>query len=107
MDELAHHSDSPEAFHRKIVHNEFGGNPRVSGGIDKRYRKNIKTTFLAWGSENLADIHARHRENHRLVDIANQAYGNFRCFLLSSRALYLFLINIRKIAKDIDYKDYF
>ena len=45
IDDLAQHSSRAAAFHREIIHNELGGNPRVPGGINKQlpyeYHNNI------------------------------------------------------------------
>jgi hypothetical protein len=45
IDGLVQHASRAAAFHREIIHNEFGGNPRVPGGINKQlsyeYHNNI------------------------------------------------------------------
>jgi hypothetical protein len=45
IDDLAQHSRGAAACHREIIYNEFGGNPRVPGGINKQlsheYHNNI------------------------------------------------------------------
>ena len=49
IDALAQHSSMAAAFHREIIHNGFGGNPRVPGGITKQIWIS-QQFFLGWSS---------------------------------------------------------
>lgn len=49
IDDLAQHSSRAAAFHRKIIHDEFWGNPRFLARSTSGYRKNIKTFLFGMG----------------------------------------------------------
>jgi hypothetical protein len=49
IDDLAQHSRRAAAFHREIIHNEFGGNPRVTGGINKQLSDEYQNIFIWYG----------------------------------------------------------